>query len=92
MTSIKGRRQTDADPMVVGFSGFARHLRSKRFLDEGNVKKLQKARTRRVEGIVTTQYTHIRFEAFQPSSPKVKKVVLKNAYDCISQMKYNGAK
>jgi hypothetical protein len=48
--------------------------------------------TRIVEGIVIAQYTHICFEAFQPSSPKLKKVALKNACDCMSQMKENGAK
>ena len=73
--------------MVAFFFGFARNLRSNNFFVEGNVKRLQTARTKRVEGMVTTQYTHIRFEAFKPSSPKVKKVVLKNACDCMSQMK-----
>jgi hypothetical protein len=45
---------------------------------------------RSVNGTATPQYTHICLEAFQPSSPKEKKVVLKSACDCISKMKEKG--
>lgn len=38
----------------------------------------QETTTRRVDGIVITQYSHICFEVCNPSSPKLKNVVLKN--------------
>jgi len=41
--------------------------------------------TRRVDGIVITQYTHSWFEACHPSLPKVKKVVPKIACNCMSK-------
>ena len=43
-----------------------------------------------MDGIVTTQYTQIFLDAFQPLSLNWKKVVLKNAYDCISQVMESG--
>ena len=58
----------------------------KGFRPETRDQRRQISKTSRVDGIVTTQYTQIFLDAFQSLSLNWKKEVLKNDYDCISQV------
>jgi len=62
----------------------------KGFRPETRDQRRQISKTSRVDGIVTTQYTQIFSDAFQPLSLSSKKEVLKNDYDCISQVMESG--
>ena len=57
-----------------------------------NTQERQMSIIRIVEGIVTTKYTHNWLETVQRASPKVKKVVLKSACNCMSQNNGNRAR
>jgi len=87
-----------ARPLPVSF---AEPLRLNNFFHGLNIKgatgmpysqALQMSIIRIVEGIVTTKYTHNWLEAVQRLSPKVKKVVLKSACNCVSQNNGNKAR
>ena len=62
----------------------------KGFRPETRDQRRQISKTSRVDGIVTTQYTQIFLDASQPLLLNWKKEVLKNDYDCISQVMESG--